>query len=403
VATAIVYNIPASGHVNPSLPVVVELVAAGETVVYHASAGYRRAVEATGARFRPYDGVPDDYFSAHRLDGTNPGRTAAVLAETAAALTPGLLAEARAVRPDYVVADSMCCWGWLIARVLGVPLVVSSTFLTLALPVVLREPTLAPVLVSLVRGAPHGPGFRRVWRPLARRYGLRPLRLDQMFAVPGDLVISYTSGVFQPGAARLGGRIVFAGPSVGPRADAPEFPFGWLDGRPLVYASLGTVNYGWLGFYRACIEAFGGGDWQLVCATGTRLDPAELPHDPAHVLLRSSVPQLELLARASLAVSHGGMNSVQESLLHGVPVIAVPQQPEQACVARQLVRLGAGARLPRGRVSGERLRALASDLRDEQVRRAAAAVGETLRAAGGQRRAAAAILALGSRRTGRAA
>jgi MGT family glycosyltransferase len=395
VPTAIFYNIPASGHVNPTLPVVTELVRAGEEVVYYASAGYRRAVEATGARFRAYPDLPDDYFPAFDLDGTNPGRTAAVLAGTARTLVPGLVEEAAEIRPDYVMLDSMCCWGWLVAQTLNVPTLVSSTFLLLTLPVVVREPTLARVLLSLVRGLGQVPEFRRVWRPLALRYGVRPLRLDQMFAVPGDMTISYTSSIFQPGADRFGRRVSFVGPSVAPRADQPAFPFEWLDGRPLVYASLGTVNNAKPAFFRTCIEAFPNGTCQLVLSIGSRLDPQALGRLPDHILVRPVVPQLELLARAALFITHGGMNSVQEALLHGVPVIAVPQQPEQACVARQLVRLQAGAMLPSRRLSADRLRALAGRMLDDRrVRQGAASVGESLRAAGGHRRAAAEILAL---------
>lgn len=394
-STAIFYNIPASGHVNPSLPVVAELVAAGEDVVYYASAGFRRAVEATGARFRPYPGVPDDYFPAFDLDGTNPGRTAAVLATTAGQLVPGLIEQAQQIRPDYVLLDSMCCWGWLVARVLSVPTVVSSSFLLLTLPVVVREPTLARVLVSLVRGLPHVPGFRRAWRPLTRRHGVRPLRLDQMFAVPGDRTISYTSSVFQPGADRFDRRVAFVGPSVGPRADAPDFPFDWLDGRPLVYASLGTVDNAKPAFFGTVADAFSSGACQLVLSVGSRLDPRALGPLPDHVLVRPVVPQLDLLARAAVFITHGGMNSVQEALLHGVPVIAVPQQPEQACVARQLVRLRAGAMLSPRRLSAPRLRTLVERvLDDEGLRRCAVSVGDSLRAAGGHRRAAAEILAL---------
>jgi len=393
VARAVFYNVPASGHINPSLPVVAELVAAGEEVVYYASAGYRRAVEATGASFRAYPGLPDDYFPAFGLDGTSPPRTAAVLAETAGRLVPWLVDEAAAVRPDYVLVDSMCCWGWLVAQALRLPTVVSSTFLTLTLPVVLREPAFAGVLTSLVRGLPHLPGFYRAWRPLAARFGVRPLRLDQLFAIPGDLTISYTSPVFQPGAGGSAGRTVFVGPSVGARVDQPEFPFGWLDGRPLVYASLGTVNYDNPAFFHTCIEAFSGGAYQLVLSV-SKGDPRRLGRIPDHVLVRPAVPQLDLLARAALLVTHGGMNSVQEALLHEVPTIAVPHQPEQACVARQLARLGAGAMLPARRLSPQRLRSLAARmLHDEHLRRRVRQVAGSLREAGGAPRAAAEILA----------
>ena len=44
-AKVIVFNVPASGHVNPSLPVVAELVRRGENVIYYLTEAYRRAAD----------------------------------------------------------------------------------------------------------------------------------------------------------------------------------------------------------------------------------------------------------------------------------------------------------------------------------------------------------------------
>src|SRR5688572_6331759 len=53
-AKIVFFNIPAHGHVNPSLPVIAELVRRGEQIVYVNSEEYRQAIEATGAHFHPY-------------------------------------------------------------------------------------------------------------------------------------------------------------------------------------------------------------------------------------------------------------------------------------------------------------------------------------------------------------
>src|SRR5206468_12114593 len=47
-------EMPASGHVNPTLPVVQELVRRGEHVTYYATEEFRSQIEQTGATFQPY-------------------------------------------------------------------------------------------------------------------------------------------------------------------------------------------------------------------------------------------------------------------------------------------------------------------------------------------------------------
>src|SRR3954468_24960649 len=100
------------------------------------------------------------------------------------------------------------------------------------------------------------------------------------------------------------------------------------------------------------------------------------------------------MRRAAAFVTHGGMNSVGESLSFGVPVVVVPQMVEQEIVGRRVEQLGAGLFLPKAAVTAEALRAaVRSVLSDESYRRQASEGGATSRAAGGVRRAADAILA----------
>jgi MGT family glycosyltransferase len=104
--------------------------------------------------------------------------------------------------------------------------------------------------------------------------------------------------------------------------------------------------------------------------------------------VRNFVPQLDVLDRVDAFITHGGMNSAHEGLLAGVPLIAVPQQPEQAMVAMQVnaTRVGLGLQLhpPYGDVSADDLRqALDSVLADASYAERAAALGAQMRAAGG--------------------
>ena len=67
---------------------------------------------------------------------------------------------------------------------------------------------------------------------------------------------------------------------------------------------------------------------------------------PENVILRPKVPQLEILKRADLFITHCGMNSTTESIKYGVPIIGIPIQGDQPLVARRVCdELSAGVRL----------------------------------------------------------
>src|SRR6476661_3360890 len=120
---ALFFNVPGHGHVNPSMPLVAELVKRGHHITYFITEGFRAKVEATGAEFHPYKGVPNDYFEAKGLHGGVPQTVAYELMSTTETMLPDLLETARALQPDYILFDGMCPWGCMVARILKLPAV----------------------------------------------------------------------------------------------------------------------------------------------------------------------------------------------------------------------------------------------------------------------------------------
>jgi MGT family glycosyltransferase len=130
-------------------------------------------------------------------------------------------------------------------------------------------------------------------------------------------------------------------------------------------------------------------------SVGQRTDIAALGDIPANFIVRSFVPQLDILQHAALFISHAGMNSVHESLYYNVPMLLVPQQSEQNLVAWRAQQLGVGLKLDNRRVTPQRLREMAAHiLKDAAFRQNATRLGESLRSAGSYQRAADAVLAL---------
>lgn len=69
-------------------------------------------------------------------------------------------------------------------------------------------------------------------------------------------------------------------------------------------------------------------------------------------------PQLELLKRAALCVTHAGMNTTLEALAQGVPLAAIPITNDQPGVAARILASGAGLSLLLAQFNAEALRGL---------------------------------------------
>jgi zeaxanthin glucosyltransferase len=121
-----------------------------------------------------------------------------------------------------------------------------------------------------------------------------------------------------------------------------EFPFERLDGRPMAYASLGTVATDEVGLFPALARACAALNVQLVITLGGRGERTQLNKLPGNPIVVEYAPQMALLERAAVTVCHAGNNTVLESLSCGVPALAVPLNTDQYSVAARLRHSGAG-------------------------------------------------------------
>lgn len=128
---------------------------------------------------------------------------------------------------------------------------------------------------------------------------------------------------------------------VGPLRDrgsqSLSFPFERLTGQPLIYASLGSVQNTKHHLFHAIAAACADLDVQLVITHGGGMDAATVRSLAGNPLVVDYAPQLEVLARADLTITHGGMNTVLDSLSQGVPLVAIPitfEQPGNAARIR---------------------------------------------------------------------
>ena len=392
-AKIIFMNIPAHGHVNPTLPAAQELIRRGHQVIYYNTPDFGDKIAHTGADFRPYP-EPNPTAAQISAKAANIVNFSLLMLAETQRLLPFVLAEVERERPHLIVFDSLCLWGQHAANRLDIATVASISHLILE---DVAGFTWRDRLHVVRHALPHVPRLLKLRRQLVRDHGPAIFPAGDIFPALGERNLLFTSRHFQPETPFIDESFRFVGPALDHDSrPALDFPFDLLGNRPLVYVSLGTIHQGWDDFYRGAMATLAGFPAQFVLSVGKQTDPADLAPIPDNFIVRPEVPQLALLPRVNLFVTHGGINSVHEGLYFGVPLVVAPQQFEQMFNGRQVVAHGAGImvneRPPYGRLNGDELRtAVQTVLADEGYRAAARRIGDTLQQAGGYRRAAAEI------------
>ena len=329
------------------LPVAAELVQRGNQVRFYSFNEFEEKIKATGAEF-----VSCDSYLPALTEQEEAGLKAVSTTEMTIQdiritlqMKDFLDEEFQTFRPDVVYTDSVCFWGKLNAWKHDVPMVVSTStfaFNQLSSTYMKNSPK---EIAGLILGLP------RVSRELKnlKAHGFKCKSLFSLIQSDNatDSIV-YTSKRYQPYAESFSDHYLFAGPSIHSTYQPHK------SARPLVYVSMGTVINDRPDFYSKCIEALRGENVDLMISCGNTVDIASLGELPENVQVYPYVDQLEVLSRASVFITHCGMNSVSESLYMETPMVLYPQTNEQAAVARRASEIGAGVMLKDDTVEGIR-------------------------------------------------
>lgn len=361
-------SLPLTGHVNPMAAVAKTLSARGHAVAWAGSEAYLRPLVGPDAEIqqiplRPHRRQADRGMAAAKT------RWEEYIVPHCRVSLKGVDKAVRAFGPDVVAVDQHAVAGALVAHRYG-----------------LTWASMAPTTMELTRP----------YRALPKVEAWLQAQLAKMWTdagLPGEpphdlrfsphLLVAFT-GTALTGPLAWPDNAVLVGPALAGRPVDPDFPRDWLDpGRRHVLISMGTLAAETShGFYARAVEAVRPlGDRVQVIVTAP---PESIPDPPDHVLVRDRVPVLELMPRLDAVVSHGGLNTVCESLAHGVPLVVAPIKGDQPINAAQVAAAGAGLRVSFGRVRPEALRAaIVTVLEDPAVRASAARVRDSFAAAGG--------------------
>jgi zeaxanthin glucosyltransferase len=282
-------------------------------------------------------------------------------------------------RPDVVLADQYALAGALAALRRGVP------WATLCSGMLeLTPPTEDPGLQDWIRSR----------LELAREAAGRPDIDGVDLRFSPHLVIATTSWALT-GAAPLPDRCLLVGAALGPRRTDPGFDWDWWDpARQHVLVTAGTLSAHWTKDYLprmvAALEPMAPRLQAVLNVAATAV-----PDPPPHILVAPRLPMLDLMPRLDAVVCQAGQSTVNEALVHGVPMVVAPIRLAETAVAEQVVRAGAGVAVSVSESTPGQLAAAVTAVLDEPGYRARARrISEEFREAGGAGAAAEHLAAL---------
>jgi MGT family glycosyltransferase len=357
-------SMPYSGHLNPMTTLARQLQVRGHEVMFIGLPDLEQIVLASGLKFVPYceqeypaGSLAELFAPVSKLHGM------AAVQYTCERVFPGLIQaglkhlEAKLVEAgmEALVLDTVHFFLELVDMRIGVPYVHIWNILPLDLsgatpPCFFSWPHDTGA-AGLVRNAE---GLKAVGalfvpivaaaKPYADRMGLQIDWSNPASTLSKLAVSSQTPREFDFPGIPWPTQFHYAGPFHDDKGrQSVPFPWEQLSEKPLVYASLGTVVNGLESVYRTILSAVEKvHDVQVVVSVGNNVVVSDLGPIPSHTIVARTTPQIALLGRAALCVTHAGLNTALESLAQGVPMVAIPIGFDQPGVAARIAHHGVG-------------------------------------------------------------
>ena len=368
---------PASGHVNPMCGLVYELCKQKDTeVIFYSVKKLKDTVEKTGAIYRNFCKEftpPPIHINEQRL-GINVLLNR--LVSTANHILPQLISEVENEKPDLIIYDGF----FLVAKYLLEVLKKRNAHRVPKSVMFIPQFVYTERVIQIMREH----AKENLWSKLS----ILPILKDQIYlnwkfgmsvynplklfiAINDHLNVVGVIPELQPNIEEFDSTFKFVGSCISEDVRSVEryqddkelesfinqFEPKEIDSEiksdlKLIYMSLGTIFNANFFIYETVIEAIKILDQQsenrsselrVIISVGDfcfkqfdeKISSGEFQL-PENILIRAKVPQLEILKRADLFITHCGMNSTNEAIKYAVPIIGLPLEGDQPMVAKRV-------------------------------------------------------------------
>lgn len=394
-------GIPSHGHMNPTLGLTAALVKNGEAVTFFASAAFKSKVEAAGAVYKEYKEDLDIFKMNKAAPGAAPaagipakpagGGIISILLKPEAVIAD-VLQQIQGETFDYIIFSAAFPFGNTIAEILQLSAVSSFAVFAVGKEIInkMRDKIATPELMG---------AYKTVSGNIRSKYHVAmPEDPLSLFINKGELNIVYTSRYFAPNLDDFDSSFIFVGPPVYEKADKTGFPFELLEGKKVIYISLGTVfsNYS-TALNELFFTTFADSD-AVVVMTAYNVDLSRF-NIPTNFIVRNYVPQLEILPYVTVAITHAGMNSIGDMLYTNTPFVAIPLGADQFFLSRRAAELGATIALDAASLTPEKLQQAVDEVvSNPSYQEASKKISQSFREAGGYQKAVEEIFELKKRK-----
>ncbi|MBC2581432.1 glycosyltransferase [Clostridium sp. DJ247] len=336
-------NFPVSGHVNPQLNLCRELSEENVKLVYYTFDKY----------FPKFDGInnielrkyPDSFYKYYNELADDESLQSKFIALIYVFYTftekvlPFIMEEVNKEKPDLIICDTLAIWGKIAARYYKIPYAYFYSSFMGDSTMMKKTPTFAFDLIkSAVLDFSFVLKFNAIIKRIEKQYGKIVDKPQEIMAHQGKFSMVVTSKEFHPAGNEYPENVKFIGPAYVDRSEVPN-------NKDTIFISLGTITTSNT-FWDTCIDAAKDLGYKVVVSFGgNKNNKVNTDNLPDNVKLYDNLSLEEyrnVLKKSVLFISHGGFNSISDSILYKTPLVICPGQAEQISNAKLVQAYGCG-------------------------------------------------------------